>query len=84
MVKQFNKELFFIHEEKLTKKVEDKSKAENGIVDILKINEIIISVTNYEHFKRQEHGESLDKCKKNSMTLAQYNSSSNAPEEKQH
>ena len=37
----------------------------NETVDILKINDLLIGVTEYEHFKRQEHGECLDKCKKN-------------------
>jgi hypothetical protein len=39
-------------------------------IEILKINEILIGVSEYEHFKRQEHGESLDKCKKKQAAAA--------------
>jgi len=32
-----------------------------------------------EHFKRQEHAESIDKCKKNKGLLTEYNTSSISP-----
>lgn len=47
---------------------------DESIISGLSLEELVNVIIEVENFKRQEHSESIEKCKKNKSMLVHYNS----------